>query len=86
MEIIEHGVYFAHEITLRCEECDCKYKIDDEIDLYKYEKPIKVWMLSVGDSWTEKRYYYTICPECRHKNPITNYEYSIVSKRVVGDE
>ena len=24
----------------------------------------KIQILGVGDMWTEKRYYYTNCPEC----------------------
>lgn len=82
MKIIEHGVYYEHKVDVLCDKCNCHYSVDNVFDTHVYDKPVKVEILGVGDLWREKRYYYTECPECKHKNPMTNREYDIVTTRI----
>lgn len=82
MKIISHGVYYKHEVEVRCEECDCKFIINDKKDVCKYNKPIKIVVGMIDCCWNEKRNYYTKCPECWHENPLTDREYEILTKRI----
>lgn len=82
MKIKEHGYYYKHEIEVRCEECVCRYLVNNIKDISVYDKPVKVIVGSIDCNWLEKRNYFTICPECWHCNPMTDRDYEIVSKRV----
>ena len=77
MKVVSHGDYYKKVIPI-CKKCGCRYEINKN-DIKKYEKPIKIEILGVGDIWTEKRHYYTNCPECCHDNPVEPMEYEILT-------
>lgn len=77
MKVIEHGSYYDW-VIYKCRKCDCKYEIIKE-DIKKYSKPIKLEILSVNDSWTEKRTHYTCCPECHNNNPLEPLDYEVLT-------
>ena len=84
MKLIEHGKYYSDTMNVRCEECRCLYEITKE-DINVYDKPKKVRVGCIDCSWKEKRNYYTLCPECRNDNSLTDNEYYAINKKVKGD-
>jgi len=81
-KILKHGKYYYNTMNIYCEECDCLYKIEEK-DIKVYNKPKKVTILGWKDyTWKEKRYYYTLCPECNNDNPLTDDEYYTITKKV----
>lgn len=80
MRIEKHGVYYKHEIKIICDECECHYIVNNTKDINRYNKPKKILVWHIDCNWWEKRNYYTICPECKDENPITDMEYEILNK------
>ena len=83
MKILDHGKFYHNSIIVCCDKCRCIYEIKKE-DIQKYEKPKKVLCGWIDHMWKEKRYYYSICPECKYDNPINNEEYEILTTNIKG--
>lgn len=81
MEIIDHGIFYNDSVDIFCNKCGCRYRIHKE-DIKKYDKPIKVHLCAYDDCWTEKRYYYTLCPECENSNPLEPRDYEILTTEI----
>ena len=81
MKIIKHGKYYSDTMNISCEECHCLYEIKKD-DIKKYDTPKKVRVGWIEHSWKEKRYYYTLCPECNNDNSLTNDKYYTINKKV----
>lgn len=79
IKIIENGIYHNHSVGVRCEECQCYYTVDSVLDVDAYDTPIKRYKNNNDYYWIpEVINYYTTCPECGCKSPLTDYEYKIV--------
>ena len=85
MKIIKHGIFYEDEVKVKCINCDCQYLINKN-DIKAYTKPIKIHVGYADDGWTEKRNYYSICPDCGFIVPMTNTEYKILTTYIKGDD
>lgn len=81
MKVIKHGIFYEDEVKVKCTNCDCQYLINKN-DIKTYTKPIKVCVRYGDNCCTEKRNYYSICPDCGFTVPATNKEYEILTTNI----